>query len=331
MNSDNPGGLINTIVKYLGNALGGPLFIGRSVFLATLSVAETCSWLLSANLVSDFRRLKESILKRSEAEADEKAAEAQKKLHEAAEAANRANLPKRRDALAKAEVAHKKAMAAKTEAEADAIRMDAETKRIAAIEEAKNKLLESITKLRQEGGDVFFDKENINQILSQYFQVSGGSSVGNIPPYNPPNEPRPQIIDSDPLDPQEFDSSVTPTDGSGPIDPLEDPKNPNDTTFEATVERIGEIVNGLTMMVQVSGIDLSGMQSPGVLIIGNAEHEIDGTFQNEDGSYDIVVTNGVDAPTVAVGDSVLLNYEGDLDAPPPPEEDPLPPPEESEF
>ena len=147
-------------------------------------------------------------------------------------------------------------------------------------------------------------------------------------PIDPPPEEPPEIIDSDPLDVP--DPGETPPDPGeeGIIDPTEEPINPNGTTFDATVSGIGEIVGGLTFMVQVSGIDLSGMQSPGLMIIGGVEQELDGTFQNENGSYDIVIMNGVDATTVAVGDSVLLNYEGGFDVPPPPEEDPLPPPEE---
>lgn len=152
-------------VKCFARAIGAPVAFGRYILIATLSVAETLASLAALTLVPDMRRLKELIFRRLEAQSDEQVAAAQKKLAEAAEAANRANLPKRRDAIARCELEIKKAEAAKTEAEAEAIRMDAETRRIEAIEKAKIQLLEALSRLRQEGGDLFVDTENLQQII----------------------------------------------------------------------------------------------------------------------------------------------------------------------
>ena len=84
---------------------------------------------------------------------------------EALEATNRAKLPKRKDAIARAEKELAQAKVAKTEAEAEAIRKDAETRRIQAMAEAKARLMEAVAKLRQEGGDIYVDKDNLNRII----------------------------------------------------------------------------------------------------------------------------------------------------------------------
>lgn len=121
--------------------------------------------LLNAHVVTDIARIKESLIRKLESEADEKRADADRKMAEAAEAANHATLHKRKDVIAQAARQLKKAEAAKTEAEADAIRMDAETRRLEAVAAAQSRLLEAIAKLRAEGGDVFFSKENLQQIV----------------------------------------------------------------------------------------------------------------------------------------------------------------------
>jgi len=153
------------LVRYIGNVIDGPKLLGRYIAIGTLSVAETLSDLLKAHVVTDIARVKESLIRKTEAEGDEKRAEADRKAAEAVEAANRATLHKRRDVIAKAERQLKQAEAARTKAEAEAIRMDAETRRIEAVAGAQARLLEAIAKLRGEGGDVFLSKENLYQIL----------------------------------------------------------------------------------------------------------------------------------------------------------------------
>jgi hypothetical protein len=155
-----------TIVKFVGQAIVTPTkWLLWRTRIATLSVAETVLDLLKLGLVSDIRRIKEADLQTIEAEKDEKKATAQLRLAEAQEASNRATLAKRKDVLAQAEKAKKAAEAAKVQAEADAIRMDAETRRIRAVTEGQARLLESISRLRQEGGDVYFREENLVEIL----------------------------------------------------------------------------------------------------------------------------------------------------------------------
>ena len=146
------------LARYIGTAMDGPKFLGRYIAIAALSVAETLLELVNAHVVTDIARVKEPLIRRIEVETDRKVAEA-------AEAANRATIHKRRDAIAKAERRQKQADAAKTEAEADAIWMDAETRRLEAVAGAQARLLEAIAKLRAEGGDVFFSKDNLQQIL----------------------------------------------------------------------------------------------------------------------------------------------------------------------
>ena len=153
------------VVRYIGKALDGPKHLTRYIAISALSVADTLNNLMTGHIVTDFTRIKEALIRKIEAEADEKRAEADRKIAEAVEAANRASLHKRDDAIAKAEQELKCAEAAKSAAEAEAIRMDADTRRLEAIANAHARLLEAIAKLRAEGGDVFFDKENLNQIL----------------------------------------------------------------------------------------------------------------------------------------------------------------------
>ena len=132
---------------------------------------------MQKNLVTDIRRIKEAGVRRIEAEADEKVAEAQRKLADAAAAANQANLPKRRDAVARAELELKRAEAVKTLAEANAVQMDAETRRLQAVEEAKIRFLEALSKLRQDGGDLLVDSVNLQEILLKGLPPSDDEDV----------------------------------------------------------------------------------------------------------------------------------------------------------
>jgi len=160
-----PLGISEILTKFIGRAVEGSKSLVRPITAATLSTAETLLGLIKEGIAPDVGRMKESLIRKMEAEADEQAAEAKRKLAEAAEAANRADLPKRRDALAKAELRKRQADAAKTEAEAEAIRVDADTRRLQATAEARTRLIEAISKLQQEGGGAFFNGKNLQGIL----------------------------------------------------------------------------------------------------------------------------------------------------------------------
>jgi len=164
------------LAKFVGRAVKGPKTLSRFILGSIFSLADTVLRLLQAGAFTDIRRMKESLIRNMEAESDEKVAEANRKLADAAEAANRADLPKRRDALAMLERRKLEAEAAKTEAEARAIRLDAETRRLQAIGDATAKLMEAASKLRQDGGEVFFSQRNLEEILRLGLSPPGSDS-----------------------------------------------------------------------------------------------------------------------------------------------------------
>lgn len=160
-----PSEIGEVLARIIAKALDGPAEVLRGAAIATLKLAEILSSFISQDLATDLQRVKDSLVRKAEVEANSAQAEAQKKLADATKAANRANLHKRNDAIAKAQKAQKEAKAAKTQAEADAIHKNAETKRIKAIAEAKARLIEAIAKVREKGGDVIFDSKNLNELL----------------------------------------------------------------------------------------------------------------------------------------------------------------------
>jgi formylglycine-generating enzyme required for sulfatase activity len=160
------------IVKFLGTPVRGSKAAGEFIAVATLSTAQTLLELLRSRLASDIGRLKEARIRASEAETRGKDAEAEQKLAEAARAANEATHHKRRDAEARIERERRKAEVEKTRAETDAARMDAETRRmdaetrrLQAIAEAKARLMEALSGLRQQGGEAFFSEQNLREII----------------------------------------------------------------------------------------------------------------------------------------------------------------------
>jgi hypothetical protein len=161
------------IARYAVRAVGGPRFMARQIFTATLSVAQTLLELVRLEgLASDVRDFKSLLYRKTQAEvvikeseAASAVAEAQKKLAEAAEEANKANLPKRNDAIALAEQAKARVEVAKAEAEVEAIRMEAEGKRAQAIAEAQAKLIDALSKLRQDGGGLAVDPAQLREML----------------------------------------------------------------------------------------------------------------------------------------------------------------------
>jgi hypothetical protein len=162
-----PTGLGAVIARLVADALGGPQAIARQIYPASLAVVEALLSLWNSRAVPDIRRLKEAAHRRNEAYTEGEEAKAKKQVAEATEAANRANLPKRKDALARYEKEKVRAEAARTQAEAEAIRMDAETRRFQAKADAQIKLLEAISRLRQDGGEFFVNPENLKAILNR--------------------------------------------------------------------------------------------------------------------------------------------------------------------
>ncbi len=160
-----PSKIRNIVHKYLGKVLGGPKFLARSITAATLSLAQGLLVMFYMYMGDTISRIKESLLQKIEADAKAANADAQKKLAEAAIAANVANLPKRKDVIARLEREKKEAEVAKTKAEAEALLKDAETRRLQALTEAKTRFLEAVAKLRQEGGDIYIDPDNLLKII----------------------------------------------------------------------------------------------------------------------------------------------------------------------
>jgi hypothetical protein len=161
------------LFRYAVRALGGPRVFVRQIAIATLSVVQTLLQLLRRDLVADVRRIKESLLLKTEAETALKQAEVakaraegEKVLAEAAELANRASLRKRKDNLARAEAEKKRAEAAKTRAEAEAIRMDAEGRHAREVAEAGVRISEALSKLRLEGGEIMVDSDQLRGLLA---------------------------------------------------------------------------------------------------------------------------------------------------------------------
>lgn len=161
------------IQKWVARAIETPSRYARSKWTATLSVAEVLLSFVNSKFVPDIERIKEANIqsieagaRKKNAEADLAEAEAKLKMTEAVDAANQAAMHKRKDAIARAEKNQLAAEAAKTQAEADAVRMDAETRRMTAVAEAKANLMTAISQLRQEGGEFFVDRKNLEQLLN---------------------------------------------------------------------------------------------------------------------------------------------------------------------
>ena len=156
---------------YLARALGGPAALGRFTLIATLTVAETSLKAikkedggLADGLIRDIRHFKDDLYKKNRLDDKVYEAQAHKTVAEAAKASNRNSFQKRTKVIAARE-RELEAQANLTQAKADATRTNAQTKRIAAIARAKAELIEALSKLKQEGGQVYMDPENLKEIL----------------------------------------------------------------------------------------------------------------------------------------------------------------------
>lgn len=165
----NPGGteFAKIVTKIVGRAISGPKTVMRSIAIATISTAETLYFLITGGVIEDLGRVKEALLKKVEAEADLAVAEveAKKKITEAIAAVNEAIRKKRPSQIDRAEAELRWAQAAKTKEEAKAIRRGAETNREKLITEAQTRLVEAIAKLRQNGGAVYVDSDDLKKII----------------------------------------------------------------------------------------------------------------------------------------------------------------------
>jgi hypothetical protein len=119
-----------------------------------------------------------TFIKEREADATAKDADAQRRVAEATTAANLATLHKRNDAIARAERRLREAEAAKTEAEADAIRLRAETERLTAVAKAKAEPLKAVSPLTQDGGELFVNRDNLEEILRLELPSAESSAEG---------------------------------------------------------------------------------------------------------------------------------------------------------
>jgi len=107
----------------------------------------------------DINRLKEAGVRRVEADADAKAAEARQKISEAERNFAERERIKQEALLKQAEAAKAIAEANKTNAEAMKIRME-------AIVNAVEQLSAAASRIRQNGGDVFLDKDQLKRLIS---------------------------------------------------------------------------------------------------------------------------------------------------------------------
>jgi hypothetical protein len=152
-------------MRWFAKAITGSSVVARFSIVASLAVAETLLDLIHSGIVVDVSTVKDSMIRKFSAEADAAEADAMKKLADAADASNRANLHKRKDRLAQIDYEQRKLGLAKTQAEISAIESDTESRRIQAMADARSRVIDSISKLRQAGGDVFLDEENLKEIL----------------------------------------------------------------------------------------------------------------------------------------------------------------------
>jgi hypothetical protein len=186
----------SVIVKLAARAIVGSAEVVGLAATGTLCVAEFLLELLNCRLCDDLGRWKEAMLREREARSSGVAAEAQEKLARAMSAANFEIQERRRDEEARAAAELKKAEAGKVRAEAQRIKAEArktgaETERVrvetelkrreAAVAAAKENVLEKLSSLRQEGGELIINSENLTRIMGsaaalQTVQSAAGSA-----------------------------------------------------------------------------------------------------------------------------------------------------------
>jgi hypothetical protein len=151
------------LVRMVAQAAGGDRAGDEAVKAATRLLAETLVSLIQGGRIADVRENVGAAARRKES--SPAAEEVHKRVAEAQEEAARADLPRQQEALLRAQAEESKARAAKAQAEADAIRLDAETRRLQAMAEARAKMLDRLSALRQYGGDAVFNAEMLKALL----------------------------------------------------------------------------------------------------------------------------------------------------------------------
>ncbi|WP_428306764.1 hypothetical protein [Lacipirellula sp.] len=169
------------ILKWIAKPFVVPKRVVQSGSVAMLSVVQTLLEMVDSHLATDIQRLKEANLRIIEADArlrgaqaDEKAAEARKKLSEAIAAANKNALTAHREAL---RLVERQAAVEQTNANTRAINSDAMARQCKMMAEAQAELLDAVSRLRQEGGDLLLDRRNLNKLLRD---LKPGGSDGEL-------------------------------------------------------------------------------------------------------------------------------------------------------
>ena len=131
----------------------------------------TAGWLvqlwrwLKGFSAEDFNRLKEAGVRRVEAESDVKAAEAMQRMSQA----EKSFAEKERIAQ---EAALKKAECVRTMAEADKIAAEAAAIRMRTLTTAVEDLSSAVSRIRQNGGDVFFNLKQLEKLIVDSAQAN---------------------------------------------------------------------------------------------------------------------------------------------------------------
>ena len=157
---------VSIVIGWVGTAISGSAAAIRGITIATLSMAEVLTKLISEHVADDISVWKNALLRREVGKTAIVEADAQKRAAEAAEACNKATLHKRKDHIARLEREKLELANAKTKAEIKAIEADANTKRVQAIMDGKVRLIDALSQVKQEGGAVFFSQENLTRILA---------------------------------------------------------------------------------------------------------------------------------------------------------------------
>ena len=144
--------LAGAVIGWFGRAIKGSKSNPSVIHMAWISTAERLARLVNSGVADDISFVKQSLKRRINAETRSMEAEAALKLAKAAEESEKVNQTKLKLREAQVEkYAGSKAEAIKREQEK-------------LIAKADARLIEAISKLKQEGGGLFFDQKNLKEI-----------------------------------------------------------------------------------------------------------------------------------------------------------------------
>jgi hypothetical protein len=174
------------ITKFIAKPLAVSKTAGTAVSIATLSVCETLLAAFKSRLVPDIRRIKESLIRRHEADTDAKRADAKRKLAEAATAANAVTPKSYTEEKAKLDLQTlalenaKKAAAVRTAnanadkaetaaalAKARALKEFFDEQRQKNLTEKEQAVFDALSKLIAEGGTLYIDAPALEQLVKK--------------------------------------------------------------------------------------------------------------------------------------------------------------------